>query len=140
LAQAASIRAQLGRERLAVIELHPRGGHVDAVLEQPADHVDLGLVRHVDDAVGPGCDDRLDVLRRDHPGRRDTAEIAGVLARLGARIDAAANQIEPRMLDDRTQRVEPDIARAPLRDAVAPVLHALPFIAPGDSCDRLPQP
>ena len=51
--QAASIRSRDAGSMLGrVVELAAGRDHVDAGLEQPAQHVDVAAVRHVEDAVG----------------------------------------------------------------------------------------
>jgi hypothetical protein len=65
---------------------------------------------HVAERVGVRCDLSLDVLRRDHPGRLHTGELAGVLARLLVAVHDQADELEIRVADDPAERVRTGVA------------------------------
>jgi hypothetical protein len=102
---AADVEEQVGAE------------HVDAVLEQPGDLVDVAGEGRVDDDVGPGGDDRVDVARRLDARIRTAAERARVHPLLLGGVGVDAYQLERRIVEDRAHRELADLAGVPLDDA-----------------------
>ena len=74
--------------------------------------------RGVADAVGVRGEERVDVVRRSHPGRRPSAERAGVATDFRRTVDPQAHELELRMVDDVAQRVRADVPGAPLDHAI----------------------
>ena len=108
-----------------VDEGHHRGRHhVGARLEDAA-HVVDGLLRaqvtgrHVGDAVRLQGDELVRVVGGGDPDTIETTELTRVLPDLVLTVHPQADQLEVGMTDDASQRVPPDVARAPLHDPVA---------------------
>jgi hypothetical protein len=74
--------------------------------------------RGVADAVGVRGEQRVDVVRRLHPGRRPAAERAGVATDLRRTVGPQAHELELRVVYDVAQRVRADVPSAPLDHAI----------------------
>ena len=115
-------------EVLGTMELAPRRHDIRPGFEQPAQHVDVGPVTHVEHAVRSEGEDLLDVLGRYDPGRPDPTQRSGVLARFGVGVDVEAHQLQLGMLDRGSERARPDVARGPLDHPIGTSTHARPSL------------
>ena len=107
----------LGRGRIA--ERHERRGHhVLARAQAPRDvvgrlAVSVVTTRVVRDRVGVDGQRGVDVARRDDAGGGETAQVAGVAAVLRLAVHDEAGELEAGVLDQRSQRPDPHLARDP---------------------------
>jgi hypothetical protein len=99
--------------------------HVLARREEPAEVVERALViverraeRRVTHAVGVEGEDRVDVVGRDDTGVGAVDEPARVRPDLVGVVDAHADEVEVRPLEDRPERLATHVACAPLHDPV----------------------
>src|SRR5262249_49441480 len=90
---------------------------VETGLEQPADLVEVGVVRRVADAVGAARDQRVDVVGRGDAAPLHAAELAHVPALLLGAPRVGAHELELRMLEDRLDRLPTHVAGGPLQDS-----------------------
>ena len=124
-------RSHVRIEAVGVVEVLEQGRDVDPGLQEPADVVEVVGDRHVHDAVRLGGEDVVDLSSRGDAGRADAAQLAGVAAGLLIRVHVHADEVERRVLDQRSQRGHPAVTRPPLGDPVALVSHRSPRSAHG---------
>ena len=110
-----------------------RGRYVNAVLEQPSEHVDVGPERVVGDAIGLERDQGIDVVAGLDADRVEPGEGADVLSQLVGAMGEAADELEIGMRQDRPDGSSPDVARGPLNDATYGVIGLPPVIAAFDA-------
>jgi hypothetical protein len=97
-----------------VVELAAGGDDVRARRQQRAHLVQAAGGGHVQHAVSAKRQDLVPVGRREHPGGRHPAQVAGVLPRLGGRRDVHPGQFKTGVLDDAAQRAGADVPGRPL--------------------------
>ncbi len=107
----------VGRGRVA--ERHQRGGHhVLARAQAPRDvvgglAVPVVAARVVRDRVGVDGQRGVDVAGGDDPGGGEAAQVAGVTALLRLAVHHETGELEAGVLDQRPQRPDAHLARAP---------------------------
>src|SRR5206468_12269067 len=75
--------------------------------------------RGVTDDVGVRGEQRVDIVGGGDTDGRESTELARIASHLRVRVHTQPDELEVGMLDDPVQRLDADVARAPLDDAVA---------------------